>query len=141
MSTLVKTSLVFLVNLLSARQSSPPSRPTEDAPSVTSSQPSLKAAVDKGGDIKVTPDEGEHSFCPLAADFFFSSFLSSSFFYFISVALSPLRPLSVYSRPVSVHQREDHHSGSIDLLRCACKTRNRRLGGSRRREGGRGGGE
>lgn len=138
--------MVFLVILLSARQSAGlPSHPTEDGPSVTSSQPSLKAAVDRDGDIKVTPDEGEHlssSFRPLAAEFFFSSLLSSSFFfYFISTALSPLRPLSVFSQDVSVHQREDHHSGSIDLLRRACTTRNRRLGGSRRREGGRRGGE
>lgn len=112
----------------------PPHSPTPTPPSVTSSQPSLKAAVDKGGDIKVTPEEGEH----LSSASFLSS--PSLFFYFISAALSPLCPLSVFGRPVSVHQEGDHHSGTIDFLRCACRTRNRRLGGlslmrQRRREG------
>lgn len=82
---------------------SPTSPPlSEDGPSVTSSQLSLKAAVDKGGDIKVTPDERQRlssSFPRQAAEFFFSSFLSSLFFsHFISAAFSPLCPLSVFSR-------------------------------------------
>lgn len=119
---------------------------TEDGPSVTSSQPSLKAAVDKGGDIKVTPDDSEHlssSFRLLAAEFF-PSFLSALFFfYFISAAFSPFRPPSVFNRhpplSFSVYQSGDHHSGSIDLLGCELRTQNCRQGGSRER--GRRGGE
>lgn len=96
-----RASLVLRLPVLRPSVSPLPT-PTEDRPSVTSSQPSLKAAVDKGGDIKVTPDDSQHlssSFRLLAAEFFSPSFLSLLFFfYFIYVAFSPFRPPSVFSR-------------------------------------------
>lgn len=66
---------------------------SEDGPSVTTSLPEellLKPAVDKDGDIKVTPAERRHlsrSFRLLAAGFFLLEWFFFFFLYFISASL------------------------------------------------------